>query len=577
MAEINSGGNAPPDDKPKELSMEKRLVLAFILMGAVLFTTPYLFKSAAPPPVKQAATKSAKESAPPPAPAEKIPAVEESAPAAPVATPGAVPVETAAKEDLYTIDTDLFRVTFSNKGAVVKSWKLKKYFARGQPLDLVNTASNVDFPFALYFKSAPSKNPNGELFVVRPEPDGLGVTYEFSDGHVVARKKFQFMKNSYQTAVTTEVTQDGKPLPHSIEWRGGFGDAAVANPGVETWSLRYDAADAKLIKETAKTAKTGPVTASGVFSFAGIDDKYFTATFLPLSAQPFDSVTFSDTVPTSLNSTPVPFVGTAVGGASANRFDLFVGPKDTDILRQVNPRLELLIDYGWFWFLAKPLFFALHWTAEHAIHNYGWSIIVVTVVINFLLLPLKFTSMRSMKKMQALQPQVNQINEKYKGISMRDPRAGDKNAELMDLYKKHGVNPAGGCLPMALQIHFFIAFYKVLSVSIEMRGASWLWVSDLSTVESLPIHLLPIVMIVTQFISQKMTPTTATVDPSQQKMMMFMPLIFGFMFYNLAAGVVLYYLTSNLVGIAQQVFFNKTMTVADLPQPPAGKKRNGKK
>jgi YidC/Oxa1 family membrane protein insertase len=267
-----------------------------------------------------------------------------------------------------------------------------------------------------------------------------------------------------------------------------------------------------------------------------------------------------------------------VGGSGTNKFDLFVGPKDIDILRQVNPKLESLIDYGWFSFLAKPLFLALHWAADHVTHSYGWAIIAVTILINMLLFPLKVSSMRSMKKMQSLQPQVTAINDKYKGISVRDPKAADKNAELMDLYKKNGVNPAGGCLPMALQIPFFIAFYKVLSVSIEMRGASWLWVHDLSAVESLPIHILPVVMIVTQFFQQKMTPTSASVDPNQQKMMMFMPLIFGFMFYNLPSGVVLYYLTSNLVGIAQQVFFNKTVTVKDLPQPvAAAKKRNGKK
>ena len=201
------------------------------------------------------------------------------------------------------------------------------------------------------------------------------------------------------------------------------------------------------------------------------------------------------------------------------------------------------------------------------VHNYGWAIILVTIVINILLFPLKITSMKSMKKMQALQPQIAAINDKYKGVGVRDPQGRDKNEEVMDLYKKNGVNPVGGCLPMVLQIPFFIAFYKVLSVSIEMRGASWLWVHDLSSREHLPIHILPIVMIVTQFILQKMTPTSAGVDPSQQKMMMFMPLMFGFMFYNLPSGLVLYYLTGNLVGIAQQLFFNKTITVADLPQP----------
>jgi YidC/Oxa1 family membrane protein insertase len=343
--------------------------------------------------------------------------------------------------------------------------------------------------------------------------------------------------------------------------------------------VRFDASDGKLIRDAAKAAKDGPVTNAGTFAFAGIGDQYFVACLMPAEgSRPFETMTFSDTVPTTTVTKPEPFVGTAVGGLPVNKFDLFVGPKDTDILHAVNPRLSSLIDYGWFWFLAEPLFQALHWTADHLIHSYGWSIVGVTVLINMLLFPLKVSSMRSMKKMQALQPQVQAINDKFKGISVRDPRAADKNAELMDLYKKNGVNPAGGCLPMALQIPFFIAFYKVLSVSIEMRGASWLWVKDLSSVEALPIHILPLVMIVTQFIQQKMTPTTAAVDPNQQKMMMFMPLIFGFMFYNLPSGVVLYYLTSNLVGIVQQVFFNKTVTTKDLPQPPAaGKKRNGKK
>ena len=561
----NSGGNNQP---PKELSMEKRLLLAFVLMGAVLFTTPYFFKSAAPPPIKKTETVPPKSGTSTPPAAVSVPSM-----AAPV------PAAAAQKEDLFTVDTNVYRVTFSNKGAVVRSWLLKKYLAGGKPLELVNTVSTVDFPFALAFKGAPPADLTNALFVAQPDGDGLGVTYEFSDGRVAVKKKFKFGKDSYQLQVSTEATQDGKPVPHLIAWRGGFGDAAVANASANTWALRFDAAEGKLVKEAAKAAKDGPATFSGTFDFAGIDDQYFTATFLPEGTKHLDTMVFSDPVPTTLESKPAPFVGTAVGGSAANAFALFVGPKDVDILRKVNPKLESLIDYGWFSFLAKPLFLALHWTADNFIHNYGWAIVVVTIVINFILFPLKVSSMRSMKKMQALQPQVAAINDKYKGISMRDPRAQDKNAELMDLYKKNGVNPAGGCLPMALQIPFFIAFYKVLSVSIEMRGASWFWVKDLSTYEHLPIHVLPIVMIATQFVTQKMTPTSATVDPAQQKMMLFMPLVFGFMFYNLPSGVVLYYLTSNLVGIAQQWFFNKTITVKDLPQPPAstGKKRNGKK
>jgi YidC/Oxa1 family membrane protein insertase len=217
------------------------------------------------------------------------------------------------------------------------------------------------------------------------------------------------------------------------------------------------------------------------------------------------------------------------------------------------------------------LFLIVHWTAEHLVRNYGWAIIVVTIGINFLLFPLRAASMKSMKKMQSLQPQIAAINEKYRNIGMRDPKKADQNQEVMDLYKKHGVNPAGGCVPMLLQIPFFIAFYKVLSVSIELRNANWLWVTDLSQPEHLPIRILPVAMIITQFLMQKMTPSTVG-DPNQQRIMMLMPLMLGFMFYGVSSGLVLYWLTGNLVSIAQQLFFNRTVTVKDIAQPVPAKK-----
>jgi len=176
-----------------------------------------------------------------------------------------------------------------------------------------------------------------------------------------------------------------------------------------------------------------------------------------------------------------------------------------------------------------------------------------------------------MKRMQSLQPQIAAINEKYRNVGMRDPRKAQQNQEVMELYKKHGINPMGGCFPMLLQIPFFIAFYKVLTVSIEMRHANWLWVTDLSQPEHLPIKVLPIAMIATQFVMQKMTPST-TVDPTQRKMMMLMPLFLGYMFYWMSSGLVLYWLTGNLVGIAQQWFFNRTITAADVAQPVQTKK-----
>jgi YidC/Oxa1 family membrane protein insertase len=298
-----------------------------------------------------------------------------------------------------------------------------------------------------------------------------------------------------------------------------------------------------------------------------VEDAFFAAVFMPAPGASLEINTFADSLPSPLDAQKEEWrVGVGVGGQGSQRLSLFVGPKNVDILRRVDPKLEQMVDFGWFAFLAKPLFVALNWTNDRITRNYGWAIVLVTVAINFLLLPLKVTSLKSMKKMSVIQPQIKAINDKYKSLSLRDPKKAQQNQEVMDLYKKHGVNPMGGCIPMVLQIPFFIAFYKVLSVAIEMRGAPWLWVHDLSQPEHLAIRILPVAMIGTQFILQKMTPSTSA-DPSQQKIMMLMPLMLGFMFYGVSSGLVLYWLTGNLVGIAQQWFFNRLMPASQMPQP----------
>ncbi len=268
-------------------------------------------------------------------------------------------------------------------------------------------------------------------------------------------------------------------------------------------------------------------------------------------------------------------MGVEVGGDSGIRFSLFVGPKDIDLLRRVDPKLQQLIDWGWFGVIAKPLFLAMHWLNDNFVHNYGWSIVLITIAINLVLLPLRVKSMKSQRKMQALQPKLAAINAKYKGLSMRDPKKAEQNQEVMEFYKKEGVNPMGGCLPMLVQLPLIYALYKVFAVTIEMRGAHWLWITDLSQPEQLPIHILPIIMIVSQFVMQRMTPNPG-MDPSQAKMMMFMPLMFGFLFYNFSAGLVLYWLTSNLVQIGQQWAVNRMMPAPPPPPPPAPTKKKGK-
>jgi YidC/Oxa1 family membrane protein insertase len=563
--------SSEPGDN-KELSIETRLLLAFILMGAVLFTTPYFFKSTAPPPPAKKTETVAKPPAPAPAPTTEAAAASTEPPEGQVSAP---------KEDTAIVETDLYRVIFSNRGAVVRSWILKKYKdSSKQRLDLVNSAAapEVGYPFTLIFKNQkPTVDVNSALYAVKYSDDGLTVTFEFSNGKVFARKVFHFVKDRYLVQTSTEVTESGAPVPHLIAWRGGFGDMSVPNPTSAQQGIYYDATAGKLVKKSAKDGKNGPVTAAGAFSFAGIEDSYFTAVFLP-SGGTTEIESFGDKVSSPTNPGSELFAGAAVGGDGVNRLPMFVGPKDLDILKRVNPKLEQVVDFGWFSLIAKPLFLIMHWITDAYVHNYGWSIILVTIFINIALFPLKISSLKSMKKMQALQPQIKEINDRYKNVGMRDAKKQEQNQEVMALYSKHGVNPLGGCLPMALQMPFLYAFYRVFAIAIEMRGASWLWVSDLSRPETLPIHLLPIAMVATQFITQKMTPTAPGSDPSQQKVMMLMPLMFGFMFYSVSAGLVLYWLTGNVVNIAQQWFFNRTAVAADATQSvQVSKKKSGRK
>lgn len=398
------------------------------------------------------------------------------------------------------------------------------------------------------------------------------MNFEYSDGRTAVKKSFQFADKSYIVQINSEASQNGVLTPNSLAWRGGFGDQTVATAATDEHAVYYDS---KLQVKDSKEAKNGPVSNTGQFNFEGVEDKYFAAVFLPVGSVSEVTV-FSDAVANPAGADEQR-AGAAFGGNGVNIGEMFVGPKDTDLLGTIDPKLEKLIDWGWFEVVAKPLFLMLHWTADHVTHNYGWAIIVVTFVINLGLSPLSFQSLKSSRKMQKIQPKIAAINAKYKNISMRDPRKAEQNAEVMELYKKEGVNPMGGCLPMLVQLPFFYAYYKVLSVSIAMRGAEWLWVHDLSQPETLPIRLLPVILIVSQFLTQKMTPTPG-MDPSQQKMMYITPLIFGYIFYFLSSGLVLYYLTSNLVAIGRQMIVNRMIgpaqpAVVDVKASPPKKRK----
>jgi YidC/Oxa1 family membrane protein insertase len=257
-------------------------------------------------------------------------------------------------------------------------------------------------------------------------------------------------------------------------------------------------------------------------------------------------------------------LGAAVGdpkGLTSAR--LYVGPKALAELEKVpiagavdtEPDLRHLVDFGWLGVIARPLFLWLRWTYGF-VHNWGWAIVVQTLIINLALMPLRISQMKSALKMQKIAPQIKSIQEKYKKYSIRDPRKQEMNQEVSALYKQEGVNPIGGCLPLVIQMPFLFAYYRMLGVAIDLRHAHWLWVKDLSSSD--PYHILPIAIIITMLFTQRMTPQ-AGMDPSQQKMMnLIMPVMLGVISWNLAAGLCLYWSEGNLIAMVQQTVMNKT-------------------
>src|ERR1035437_9470256 len=420
MAESQTGGS-----NKKDLSMETRLLLVFLLMGAIMFLTPYFFPSATTP-AKKGTAKQTAQTAQPAQTGQPVATPEPEPPAPePPETQGTAPTSPATKakpEPAFTIDTDVFHIVFGNQGATVRSWLLKKHKAGGKALELVNAAPAIEdpYPFSLYMPDRKNlaKKLDWAYYAQTPEPDGLGVSFEFSDGHTVARKTFRFEKTSYLAHVTSEVATDGKPVPHMIEWRGGFGDLTVANPSATEKTLYFDLTNNKLQEQTAKGGD--PITNSGNFSFAGIEDTYFTALFLPEGNASMQLTTLADYIVKTPGEKPQPYTGVAVSSGAANRFELFVGPKDLDLLKRVNPKLEQVVNFGWLSILAKPLFLIVNWINDNIVRNFGWAIVLVTTVINFILFPLKLANMKSMRKMQALKPQIDVINAKYKNIKMTD-------------------------------------------------------------------------------------------------------------------------------------------------------------
>jgi YidC/Oxa1 family membrane protein insertase len=308
---------------------------------------------------------------------------------------------------------------------------------------------------------------------------------------------------------------------------------------------------------------------NGPFNWAALVDQYFTAAFMPQQPDGTQLVTFHNQIEVPKNAAKpeeakdkASVLGFALGHSSgSSRLRIFAGPKAVDVLESTQaqpggPDLRGVLDFGFFGFIAKPLFLWLKWTHEHMIPDWGWSIAFLTLVITMALLPLRISSQKSMLKMQKIQPQIKAITEKYKRYSMTDPRRQDMQREMSELYKKEGVNPVGGCFPMLLQMPFLFAFYSMLGNAIELRQASWLWIHDLSSPD--PLKILPIAIGLSLFVMQRSTPQ-AGMDPAQQKMMNVLgPVMLGGFSWGMPAGLCVYWAISNLLGWFQQFFLNRT-------------------
>jgi len=265
---------------------------------------------------------------------------------------------------------------------------------------------------------------------------------------------------------------------------------------------------------------------------------------------------------------PVQVLGTAIGSSASNEIStrVFAGPKVIDLLnsiratggdgKQTGPNIEPILEFGWIGIVAKPLFFSLRFVHDHIVPNWGWSILILTLIINLAMLPTRITMMKSALKMQRIQPEMNKIKERYKNLKATDPKRQEMNQEVMALQKREGVNMFGGCLPMLIQYPLLFGFYRMLMHVIELRQAHWLWLHDLAIPD--PTHILPIFVIISMFLVQYLSPSPG-MDPAQQKTMAFMmPVFFGYMMWNFAAGLALYWAAGNLINVAQQMVMNNT-------------------
>jgi YidC/Oxa1 family membrane protein insertase len=543
--------------------MEKRVIAAIGLSVAILFAFQYFDQRRLPqsdrlrPPLKQPVAKSAPATAPPAAAAPSVPTPE-----APISQE-----DTVSGTVHIVVNGPHYRAVLDNLGAAITSWTLKDYrSAKGEAFEMIppkRDGSTWAIPGALIFDDpAATAGANNERYQVEIPGQGgfdrefvppLEVRMKLRRGNLEIEKQYRFGTDNYLVDLSLSVRKAGQPLPGRVLIGQDIGPDTehFMNPSFQLSAISRLAG--KVRRDGPPKDEKEVQRVEGDVRWCGLDMHYFAIIAIPQHPVGVFEVQKVPVITTGLDGKEVArnLVRVTVPENGDARYALFIGPKLQSSLEAVpGADLSGVIDYGMFSILVRPLLVALLWI-ERFVHNYGLAIVILTLVLTLALFPFRLKQMISMKRMAAVQPKIKEIQEKYSRYKRTDPKRAQMNQEVMALYKEHNVNPLGGCLPLILQMPLLFAFYSLLASSIELRQAPfYAWIHDLSAKD--PYYLLPIVMGVTMIISQKMTPMTPGSDPTQAKVMMFMPVIFTVMFLNVSSGLNLYFLCSNVFSIAFQ-------------------------
>jgi YidC/Oxa1 family membrane protein insertase len=526
--------------------MENRTIIAVALTIALLIAWQFLM------PVKAPQTTAPQKPGQSQEQGGQLPAADRGQATTGGALPGAVPAPTAEQKAAkqITVETPKLSIVLGDLGGGITSVRLKEYketlgSAKGKEI-LENMGPYRYIP-AVSRSAGSTTVDDATTFTadrgdiaVKDKPETLTFSGVLTDGTRV-RKTYTFYPDTYTIGLAVQTEGAGQAFTYA--------DFAILSlKGKSSYIFKGPFLyNGERLQQISKLES--PVDVDSTYTYAGLDEGYFSFIFLPQGAKP-------ELLIAKVGDTPVDRFVSRTGQIAST---LYFVPNKVSLLKQLNIGAEKIVDFGWFDVIAKPMLWGMNF-ADTFTHNYGVDIILLTILIKIIFYPLSVKSYKSMKEMQKLQPVVAKLREKYKDDKEK------LNKEMMEIYKTRGVNPLGGCLPMVIQIPVFFALYRVLMGAIEFRHAPFVfWIKDLASPEnlftlsaagfSLPIRILPLIMGITMVIQQKMQPTS--VDPMQEKMMLFMPVVFTFLFWGFPTGLVLYWLVNNVISIGQQYYINK--------------------